>query len=410
MAQTPMLTPEEAQDIVLDHIRPLGVERVSLLEGLQRVLARDLAARRDNPLEDNSAMDGYAVRWADTKDASAEAPVRLEVVEEIPAGHLPQKEVGPGQASRIMTGGVVPAGADTVLMQEDTRPAEGGVEILEGDELHANIRRRGEDVFAGAELVRAGTQLGPGELAVLASQQHSFVPVYRRPVLAIFSTGDELVEIDQPAGPGQVVNGNTYGLAALVKAHGGIPLMLPITPDDREATRQTVEEALNADFILSSGGVSVGEYDYVKQVLDQMGAEPKLWRVAMKPGKPLFFCTIEGTPYFGLPGNPVSSLMSFLQFVRPALRKAAGFAAGQWLLPEVEAVAETPLANRGDRRQYMRAQVRFVDGRFRAAVQGDQGSHILTSMLGANGVVVLEPNCASQPGDSVRVQLLERVV
>ena len=406
-----MLTPEEAQQIVLGHVRPLGVERVPLLEALGRLLAADVHATYDSPPLDNSAMDGYAVRHEDVKKSSAEAPAVLEVIEDIPAGRIGSRTVAPGQASRIMTGAPIPAGADTVIRVEDTRAAGDRVEILEGDDPAANIRRRGEDMKLGEKLIEAGTELGPGELGVLATVQRTFVPVHRRPRLAILSTGDELVEIDEPLEPGKIVNSNTATLAAMARAHGAEPVMLPVAPDDEDRIREAVESALGSDFILSSGGVSVGEYDFVKKVLTEMGAEEILWRVAMKPGKPLYFCLLKGKPYFGLPGNPVSGCMSFLQFVRPAVRKASGYPPEQQLLPTATARMENGEENDGDRRQYLRAQLRWENGRLGARTgHRGQGSHILTSMLGANGVVVLKPGQRVGAGDEVTVQIIGKLL
>lgn len=401
----PLLTPEQAQQLVLQEIPLLGVERVPLFEALGRVLAEDVLARCDSPPQDNSAMDGYALRHADLAGATAAKPALLEVIEDVPAGYVPQKSVGSGQASRIMTGALVPKGADTVIRVEDTRAEGNRAVILVPPEAGANIRRRGEDVRAGQVVAGAGTHCGPGELALLASLQRALVPVYRRPVLAILSTGDELVEIDEPLAPGKIVNSNTYGLAALALASGALPLMLPIARDEEAQIRRAVQSALSADFILSSGGVSVGDYDYVKKVLDELGAQVKLWRVAMKPGKPLFFCTLQGKPYFGLPGNPVSSLVSFLQFVRPAIRKAAGHVPGEWFLPVVAARLEHPMANEGDRRQYARARLRLEQGRLLAAAPLGQGSHMLSSMLGTNGLLLLEPGMHLGAGDEVMAQV-----
>lgn len=402
----PLLTPEQAQQLVLETIRPLGAEQVALLEALGRVLAQDIPARHDSPPHDNSAMDGYAVRFEDIRAATRQRPAFLELIEDIPAGRVPHKSVGPGQASRIMTGALLPAGADTVIRVEDTRAEDRRVAILEPDEPGASIRRRGEDMQAGQVILRANTPCGPGELAMLAALQRALVPVFRRPTLAIIATGDELVEIDEPLTPGKIVNSNTCGLAALALANGAAPVMLPIARDDPARIRLCVETALSADFILSSGGVSVGEYDYVKQVLDELGAAVKLWRVAMKPGKPLFFCTLQGKPYFGLPGNPVSSLVSFLQFVRPAIRKASGYPQAQWPLPEARARMEHPLHNPGERRQYVRARLRFEGSHLLAAAPSSQDSHLLTSMLGANGLLVLEPEERLEAGGEVRVQLI----
>jgi molybdopterin molybdotransferase len=308
-----------------------------------------------------------------------------------------------------MTGAPVPRGADTVIRVEYTQGSGSRVGVLRPEELGSNIRRRGEELKQGDGILRPGTVCGAGEIAVLEAQQRAFAPVYRRPVVAVLSTGDELVDVDEPLAPGKVVNSNTYGLAAMVRAHGGAPVLLPIARDRREDIRRAIESALTADFILSSGGVSVGEYDYVKQVLDEMGAQAALWRVAMKPGKPLFFCTLQGKPYFGLPGNPVSSLVSFLQFVRPAIRKAIGHPEGDLLLPTARAATESPLDNPGDRRHYLRAHLRFDQGRLGARVLARQGSHMLSSMLGANGLVVLEPGQRVESGGEVTVQIIGRV-
>lgn len=406
-------TPEQAQQLVLARINVLGIERVSLLDALNRVLARDEKATYDNPPHDNSAMDGYAVRFDDVGGASTENPVSLEVIEEIPAGTIGKKEVGPGQASRVMTGAPIPAGIDTVIKVEDTRAPDessaqkSSVDIMAPEEKGTHIRRRGEDMRTGEVLMPAGTVLTAGEVGILASLQRTFVPVYRRPTIAILSTGDELVEIDEPLEPGKIVNSNTASLSAMVLAHGGVPVMLPTAPDIKDEISRTIETALGCDFVLSSGGVSVGEYDFIKDILKEMDAEQVLWRVAMKPGKPLFFCLLRGKPFFGLPGNPVSSLMSFLQFVRPAVRKASGFADNDWLLPTARAHMRHPVNNHGDRREYQRARLDWdgdqlmADTAYRA-----QGSHILTSMLGANGVAVLEPGQRAEAGGEVEVQII----
>lgn len=406
-----MLTVEEARAAVLERIRPLGAERVALTGALGRVLAADVAAPYDNPPHDNSAMDGFAVRFADVAAATRESPATLPVIEDIPAGRVPEHRLEAGQGSRIMTGAPVPPGCDTVIRVEDTRDHGDRVDILVPQEEGANIRRRGEDMREGEPLIRAGAELGSGEVGVLAAVQQSFVAVGRRPTVAVLSSGDELVEIDQVRGPGQIVNSNTPALGAVARDCGAEPVLLPTVADDEAAIRASVETALTCDFVVSSGGVSVGEYDYVKKVLDDLGAEEVLWRVAMKPGKPLFFCMLRGQPYFGLPGNPVSSLMSFLQFVGPAVRKAAGHPPERWPLPESTALMEHDVANDGDRRNFLRARLRLDGGgRLRASTSHRaQGSHILTSMLGANGIVVLDPDQAAAAGDPVTVQIIGAV-
>ena len=406
-----MLTVEEARAAVLERIRPLGAERVALTGALGRVLAADVAAPYDNPPHDNSAMDGFAVRFADVAAATRESPATLPVIEDIPAGRVPEHRLEAGQASRIMTGAPVPPGCDTVIRVEDTRDHGDRVDILVPQEEGANIRRRGEDMREGEPLIRAGAELGSGEVGVLAAVQQSFVAVGRRPTVAVLSSGDELVEIDQVRGPGQIVNSNTPALGAVARACGAEPVLLPTVADDEAAIRASVETALTCDFVVSSGGVSVGEHDYVKKVLDDLGAEEVLWRVAMKPGKPLFFCMLRGKPYFGLPGNPVSSLMSFLQFVGPAVRKAAGHPPERWPLPESTALMEHDVANDGDRRNFLRARLRLDGGgRLTASTSHRaQGSHILTSMLGANGIVVLDPDQAAAAGEPVTVQVIGAV-
>ena len=404
-----MLTPEEARAAVLAHVEILGPERVSLLEATGRVLAQDVLVRRDNPPYDNSAMDGYAIRHADITQASSETPTVLEIVEEIPAGKIPERAIGPGQASRIMTGAPVPAGADTVIAVEDTKTTGSQVEILCAEERGEHIRQRGEDMRAGEPILNAGTECGPGEVAVLAAVQQSFVSVYRRPRIAILSTGDELVEIEETPGEGQLVNNNTCALAALCIAHGAEPVMLPSAKDDESAIRAAVLSALRADFAVSSGGVSVGEYDFVKKVLDELGATNIFWRVAMKPGKPLAFSIVEGVPYFGLPGNPVSSLMSFLQFVRPAVRKASGYPEAEWPLPEARAQLENSVHNDGERRQYLRATLSYSEDRLLARTAENQGSHMISSILNSNGFVVLDPNQHMTAGDIVTVQIVGRI-
>lgn len=406
---TDMLSVEAARAAVLERIQNLGTERVSIFDALHRHLAIDVAALADNPPHDNSAMDGYAVRCQDIANASASTPTRLKVIEDIPAGTVPQHVVGSGQASRIMTGAPVPEGADAVIRVEDTRSDGDDVEILEpAEEVGENIRPRGEDMRAGETLIARGTRIGPGEIGVLATAQHAFVAVARRPRIAILSSGDELVEVGEPLRAGQIINSNTPALAAMARACGAEPVILPIARDTEDAIRDSIVSALACDFVVSSGGVSVGEYDYVKKVLTDLGAEQILWRVAMKPGKPLFFCILQDTPYFGLPGNPVSSLVSFLQFVRPAIGKASGLPSANWELPTSVATMEHDIYNRGDRRSFLRARLRLSRAGHLVASTAHraQGSHMITSMLGANGLVVLAPKQRVTAGDSVTVQLV----
>lgn len=386
---TKLLSVEEALEKVIEPITPLGSERIDLLSALGRVITENIIAPIDIPTTANSAMDGYAVRAIDLENASSSNPIRLKVIEDLPAGYIAKSNLDIGQAIRIMTGATIPNGADAVVMVEVTKTDGEYVEIYESVKVGQHIRLKGEDLQAGNLLISSGTKLGTSEIGVLALVQRPFVKVSRQPLVAILSTGDELVEIDEPITPGKVVNSNSYSLAALVKACGGTPFIQPIARDNEAEIRTSIEAALAADFIISSGGVSVGDYDYVKPVLNSLGAELKFWRVSMKPGKPIAFGMLKGKPYFGLPGNTVSSMLSFLLFVRPALLKAMNLAA-PWTLPKIKVVLDSDARSKGDRRTYLRATLRYDNGLFYARLAPRQGSGVLSSMLGANALVVLE--------------------
>jgi molybdopterin molybdotransferase len=380
-----MLTVEQAQAQVMAEIAVGPAESVSLDDSLGRVLREDVIATRDMPPADNSAMDGYAVRAEDLIDV----PVRLRVTDDIAAGHPPTRALESGTAMRIMTGADVPDGADTIVQVELT---DGGTEIVTITTAlarGANIRRRGGDMHAGDLVIRSGARIGPAEIAMLASVQKTTVSVGRRPTVAILSTGDELVDIGDPLTPGKIVNTNGPLLAALVREAGAIPRTLGIVRDTKEATIAALETALESDFVLSSGGVSVGAFDFVKDALDALGAETKFWRVAMKPGKPVVLSRLRDRVILGLPGNPVSSFVSFHLFAAPALRKAMG---KEWdLFPSlINARLATPLTSIGDRRVYFRVHVFARDGELHAKPLASQGSGSLTSMIGANGLAVVE--------------------
>ena len=315
-----MISVEEAQERVLAEVRLLGSENVVFTEALGRVLREDVVAPADVPQADNTAMDGYAVR----ADDIASPPVRLKVIEDLPAGAVATRKVDAGTAIRIMTGALIPDGADTVAHVEITDAGSDFVTVKQSLKRGTNLRRRGEDMRAGNVVLHDGTPIGAAEVGVLASVQKSVVRVSRRPRIAIISTGDEIVDVDQPRAFGKVVNSNSYSLAALATEVGAEPRMMGIVPDTREATIAAIESALESDFIISSGGVSVGAYDFVKDALDALGAETKFWQIAMKPGKPVVLSRLRGRLYFGLPGNPVSCMVAFLLFIAPALRKAMG--------------------------------------------------------------------------------------
>lgn len=377
-----MLSVEEAQASVLAEVTLLGTENVVFTDAVGRVLREDVRSPHDVPERDNTAMDGYAVRAEDI-------PGTLQVIEDLPAGYIATKRVEGGTAIRIMTGALIPEGADTVAHVEITDGGTSTVRVEKSLKKGTNIRRQGEDMRAGDVVLESGTRIGAAEVGVLASVQKSIVRVGRRPTVAILSTGDEIVDVDQPRGPGKVVNSNSYSLASLVRETGAIPRMFGIVPDTREATMAAIESALESDFILSTGGVSVGAYDFVKDALDALGAETRFWQVAMKPGKPVVLSKLRDRVYFGLPGNPVSCMVSFLLFVAPSLRKAMGQTRNV-LPPTVNVRLLAAMKSRGDRRAYQRVRVFARDGELVASPMIAQGSGVSTSMVQANGFAIME--------------------
>ena len=376
-------------------------EGVALEDALGRVLREDVVAAHDLPGADSSAMDGYAVRADDV----ARAPVTLPVVADIPAGHPTNAHLEPGTAMRIMTGAFVPAGADAVVQVELTDGGLERVRIAKGVARGASIRRRGEDMRAGQVVLRGGVRIGPAEIAVLASAGKAQVQVGRRPTVAILSTGDELVDVGETPAPGQIVNTNGSLLAALVRETGAIARPLGIVRDTREATIAAFEQAGESDFVISSGGVSVGAFDFVKDALDALGAETKFWRVSMKPGKPVVLSRLRDRIVFGLPGNPVSCFVSFHLFVAPALRKAMGQEAGL-SAPVVRATLTHPVKGAPERRVYARVQVASQGGALVATPLASQSSGALTSMLAANGLAVIAEGSHGAAGAEVDVVLL----
>ena len=374
-----MLSVDEAQQRVLDEVSLIDTELVPLAEAHGRVLREDVAAVADVPLADNSAMDGYALRAGDT------GPLR--VIGEVRAGSVATISVEPGTAMRIMTGAPVPDGADAVAQLEITDRGLDVVNVLEPVKRGANIRRRGEDMRAGDVVLRSGTLLRAGEIGVLATAQHPRAIVARRPTVAVLSTGDELVDVGERVAVGRVVNSNLYSLAALVRETGAIARPQQVVRDTREATVAAIEQALACDFVISSGGISVGAYDFVKDALESLGAETKFWRVAMKPGKPVMLSRVRERLYFGLPGNPVSCMVAFALFVAPALRKAMGLTD---VFPPMVNMLTTAALRGSERRTYVRVRVIARDGELMAEPMRAQGSGVSTSMTGANGFAVVE--------------------
>ncbi|OQW36643.1 MAG: molybdopterin biosynthesis protein MoeA [Nitrospira sp. SG-bin1] len=405
-AMTGLTQLHDAQKVVLDAAPVLGLEKISILDALDRVLGQDIVAERDNPPWDNSAMDGFAVRWEDIKQEHAiQKPVTLSIIEDVPAGTMPSKTVGAGHAIRIMTGAPIPRGADTVLKVEDTEPTSDSVRVFKTEPKGANIRPQGEDVKKGDCIIAKGTRVRPGEVGMLAILAKSLVFVYQRPRVAILSTGDELADLDERLSEEKIINSNSYGIAAAVQEAGGIPFLLGIARDTPMALKEKISQGLNADILVLSGGVSMGDYDFTKAVFRELGAEMNFWKLAIRPGQPVAFGKIQGKLAFGLPGNPVSSMVTFEQLVRPALLKMSG--CRSYGRPVVQAVFQERFSKRSDRRHFLRGILTREDGLFKVRTTGDQGSGILTSMVKANCLIDVPVEVEKlNPGDEVSVQLL----
>jgi molybdopterin molybdotransferase len=406
-----MISVEEALDRVLSYINILDGVRTPILECLGQVLAEDIYSSIDIPPKNNSAMDGYAVRAGDTSGATASSPVYLDIIGEAKAGGLSKLEVKAHKAVRIMTGAAVPKGADSVVPFEDTdemqrteRPLK-QIGILKAVDNGKNVRFAGEDISKGGIALPQGTTLRPPEIGVLASLGLKNVKAIRRPTVAILATGDELLELGKPLRGGKIYNSNSYSAAAQVLRYGGVPRVLGIAKDTESDLEYKIKEALTADMLITTGGVSMGDYDLVKDVLAAQG-EISFWKVRMKPGKPLAFGTIKGVPHLGLPGNPVSSMITFELFARPAILKMMGKT--KLAKPMIEVVMEDSAKNSDGRRIFLRAVVRKEGGRYYARTTGPQGSGVLTSMSQANALVVVPEDVAVvKKGDTIKAIMLD---
>jgi molybdopterin molybdotransferase len=416
-----MISVEEALKRILHHVEVLEAERKPILDCLGQVLAENVYSTIDIPPLDNSAMDGYAVRAEDTHGASGSSPRYLVVVGEVAAGSMPEEEIKPGTAIRIMTGAPLPGGADAVVRFEDTDEVErrssrsdlSTIGIVCEAKQGLNLRCKGEDIAREELVLREGELLRPQEIGTLASVGRSTALVIRRPIVAILATGDELIDVDQPLAPGKIHDSNTYTIAAEVSRYGGTPKILGIGRDSVESLTGKIGEGLDADMLITTGGVSKGDYDMVKDVLAEHG-EIGFWTVCMKPGKPLAFGVMKKTeggrerkvPHLGLPGNPVSSMITFEQFARPAILKMMG--RRNLAKPTVQAVMEDDVVNTDGRRIFARVNVKQRDGQYRASLTGPQGSGILTSMAKANGLAIIpESGEGVKAGENVDVQMLD---
>lgn len=412
-----LLPPEVAVQRVMALCRPLGAEVVSLSEALGRVLLSEVRSGRVLPPWDNSAMDGYAVRAAEVVPGQP-----LPVLGVVAAGQVAAAALPRGAALRIMTGAPLPEGADSVIMKEEASEADGQVRFKAAPAVGQHVRRAGEDAALGDVVLAAGAVLGPGELGLLAALGRTLVTVHRRPQVAIVSTGDELVPADVAPGPGQIANSNAHALCAQVTAAGALGRVLPIAPDDPAAQRAIFAEGLGADVLISSGGVSVGEFDFVKQVLGELGVVEHFSKVAMKPGKPLVCSTFEAPGpagaarrvlVMGLPGNPASSMVSFELFVRPALLRLLGHAAERAQRPVARVRLLTAVPRERGRLHFVRAHVRrdVEDPSLLLAQAPErQGSGMLRSMVGVNALLHVPPGpLPLAAGETVLATLLEAV-
>jgi molybdopterin molybdotransferase len=397
-----VLSVAEASEAIMAHIAPLPAERVPLGNALGRVLASDIRSPITLPAWDNSAMDGYAVRSVDVVGASADRPIVLTVIDTVAAGGFPRETVSVGQATRIMTGAPLPDGADTVVRIEDTDGGAERVAIRSDRDATRNVRPRGEDIREGDLVLSAGQPIGPAQIGVLAAVGAAYLEVVRQPRVAILGSGDELVPIeqfDQVLAGRKIVSSNTYALVAAVTEALGLPKDLGVARDTPESLRERLTAAADSDLILTTAGLSVGEHDYLRSVLQDMGAEMKFWRVRMRPGAPLAFGLLGQTPWLGLPGNPVSTMVTYELFARPAIRRMLGHV--RLFRRPVDVTLEEPVTIHARLTHFLRAIVTtHTDGTFTARLTGPQGSGIVTSMSLANALLVVpEDRTRVEPGE-----------
>lgn len=401
-----MISVREARAFILDHIKVGPKTIVPTEEVLGLVLADDVCAPNDMPPFTNSAMDGYAVRSSDTAGASRKRPRLLRLLETVPAGTIPKKRLGPGLATKIMTGAPLPRGADSVLIAENSEKKDGSIRCFAPVRRGENVRQAGEDVKRGERVLRKGALIRPQGMGMLGAMGYTRVRVIERPRVAILATGSELVGVECTPGPGQVRNCNNLSLIGLVRKYGAEPADLGLVRDNARALESRLLAASAYDLVVTSGGVSVGEYDVVKTALSKLGACVKFWQVRVKPGKPLAFALVRGTPVFGLPGNPVSAIVSFEQFVRPALLKLMGHS--RLNKPVIAARCERRIEKPADRVHLVRARVWRRGGKYHASPLCAQGSGALASMVEADGLIIVPARKTTvRPGETVRVMMLD---
>ncbi len=399
-----MIAVEEAQRILLTSVERLGEEHVELLDALGRVLAEDIVAPEQILPWDNSAMDGYALRAEDTRGVSEAHPVVLRLAGTVAAGRIFEGILEKGQALRIMTGAPMPPGADAVIRQEDTQASDQGISILQEVRPGQNVRYAGEDVKAGEQILQAGTVCRPGVIGLLAAVGRRRVAVRQRPRVSILATGDEILRWDEVPTPGKIYNSNSYALGAQVLQAGGVPVLLGAAADAKDLIARRLREGVQADLLLTTGGISVGEYDLIAETLRELAADVRVRKVNMRPGKPFTFALLRGKPVFALPGNPVSCMVTFELFVRPAIRKMQGHRS--LFHPDIIATTSQSILNKDRRPAYLRVMLTRSDAGYTVRLTGDQGSAMLHSMVNADGLACVSGETEIRAGGQVRVLLL----
>ena len=405
---TAPLAAAAAASRILADVRRQPPLRIPLDDALGGVLAEDVVSPLDIPAWTNSAMDGYAARGDDVRGASEVSPVRLRVVESLPAGRFPTRSIGPGECARIFTGAPLPDGADSIIRQEDTDEGAQTVTIVKDRDVGVNTRKAGEDIRKGTTVLTAGTELGPAQIGVLASLAVAHPLVYRRPRVAILGSGDEIVDIDHPEeilSGRKIASSNTHSLVALVRQTGGEPVNLGIAADTPESLREHLSRALDCDLIVTTAGISVGEHDFVRSALEELGAELRFWKLRMRPGAPVGFGLMGDVPWIGLPGNPVSTMVTYELFVRPATRKMMGHA--HPFRRSVPVRAAEPMKLKPRLQHFLRGIVKEGARGPEARLTGPQGSGILTSMVLANALLVIPEGQQETPvGATVQALIL----
>lgn len=413
-----MLSVEEARDNILKMMFVLNTEYLPISDSLGHVLSEDISSIIHVPPWNNSAMDGFAVMASDTENASINTPVKLTVIDSVYAGDMPNSKVSPNTAIRIMTGAPIPDGANAVvpfeqtneIQQKSTKQHLDTIDILKPVKENDYIRFRGEDIKSGDNIFKKGTILRPSEIGVLATLGFKDIPVIRKPKIAIISTGNELTDLGEPIQLGKIYDANTYSIASSVEKYGGTPIIIGIAKDNEESLNDLLDKALNYDILVTSAGVSKGDYDIVKNILSQRG-NIEFWSVNMKPAKPIAFGWInksknEKLPLLGLPGNPVSAMVAFEQFVRPSILKLKGYT--KLDKPFVHAILKNSIKNQDGRRMYVRVLVKKEGVDYYAEATGNQGSHVLTSMAKANGLAVCPENVLEiKSGQKIEVQMID---